>query len=229
MQALTAAELQTRLMLDRDLVDILNADPSAPVTLTGHRSITDAAGGQGALGQGPPAPTAYRAVYDVPTLTGPDQPYRGQTVVVFDLLGNGNYPFTEPVARVVGPVPWTPHFEAGRVVCIGHTIWAPAGTTTAAELIVHVGRLLNFDEPPNGGLTGWNVAAIQWWRQYGSRPLDPSLVWPNIDPNRNAGRTGSVRRTARRPSRIRTAVSASSPISSIPAAGTTAGIRTVSR
>ena len=48
-----------------------------------------------------------------------------------------------------------------------------------AQLIIHVARLLNFDEPPLQGDDGWNPDAARYWERklrYG--PVDPSVSYP---------------------------------------------------
>lgn len=190
MLALTPAELQSRLELDRSQLQALSEDTTAPVTITGHRSLPDAAASRGIVGADEPPPSVYRVVYAVPTLRGPGQVHRGDTVVTVDLLANGNYPYTPPVARVTGsPAPWTPHFHARYPICIGGGAWLPTGRRTAVDLVIHIGRLLNFDEPkPPPSYSGYNGEAIAWWAQQGYRSLDPGLVWPVLDPNSGGSR-----------------------------------------
>jgi hypothetical protein len=51
----------------------------------------------------------YLVEFAVTTLEGPNK-YSDRTLVHFDLLAGGNYPFSEPLAMVVSePVPWSPH------------------------------------------------------------------------------------------------------------------------
>jgi len=51
-----------------------------------------------------------------------------------------------------------------------------------AQLAIHTARLLNYDEKkPPFGYTGWNGAAIAYWRdmlQY--RPITPGLEYPEL-------------------------------------------------
>lgn len=172
----------TRRRNDQVLIEKLNAS-ACPIDVTAHRSTADARRGASPVAIGDPRPpAAYRATYRFDTLTGPGKRHR-PTVIVIDPVANGDYPATEPVASVVGPAPWTPHFANGIAVCHGHRFWVP-NRTQLVDFVIHLGRLLNFDEPPpNASYAGYNRAAIEWWRReldYG--PLDPDLTFPVIDP-----------------------------------------------
>jgi hypothetical protein len=190
----TPAQLNQRLRLDEATMALVNVDP-APVHVTAHRTAADAWAGSNAIEPGTTEapPEHYRVVYDFPTLRAKDR-YHRPTIVHFDLLGNGadGYPFKEPICRVIGEVvPWTPHFHRTFPICIGSG-WRADGKTPAVDLLVHIQKLLNFDEPePAPGYDGWNAEAIRWWtREQGCRPLDPNLRYPVIDPNRAEGRGG---------------------------------------
>jgi hypothetical protein len=192
-------ELTQRLRLDERTMALVNLDP-APVSVSAHRTAADAYAGTNPVTPGTAGapPEHYRVVYDFPTLIAKGRFHR-PTVVHFDLLGNGGdgYPFAEPICRVVGDqVPWTPHFHRVHPICIGAG-WRTDGKTLAVDLLVHVQKLLNFDEPkPTPGYDGWNADAIRWWtREHGCKPLDPSLRYPVVDPNRTSGTGG--RRFAR--------------------------------
>lgn len=167
---------------DHVLIDHLNRS-GCPIEVTAHRSTADARAGRNPVAVGDPRPpAAYRATYAFDTLTGPGRRSR-PTRIVIDPLANGEYPASEPVANVIGDAPWTPHFANGVPVCHGHRIWVP-NRTQLVDYVIHLGRLLNFDEPPPGkGYAGYNREAIEWWRReldYG--PLDPSLEFPVIEP-----------------------------------------------
>jgi len=167
---------------DHVLIEHLNAS-DCPVRVSAHHSAADARSGANPLqvGQGNP-PAAYRATYDFDTLIAAGTRHRPTTILI-DPLANGEYPASEPVAHVIGPAPWTPHFANGVPVCHGHRIWVP-NRTQLVDYIIHLGRLLNFDEPPPGkGYMGYNGDAIRWWgEELDYRPLDPSLRFPAIDP-----------------------------------------------
>ncbi|WP_445147768.1 hypothetical protein [Baekduia sp. Peel2402] len=201
MARLSSGQLDSRLRVDERTSALINEDP-APIMITAHATAHDAMRGSAVI----PAesttrpPEHYRVVYDFETLVAPDRRSR-PTIVHIDLLANGNYPFTEPICRVVGSkVPWTPHFDANWPICLGHG-WSAHGDKLLVDLIVHIARLLNFDEPqPVEGYHGFNAAALQWWTGNGHRPLDPDLRLPIIDPNAASGRApGRIRplRTSR--------------------------------
>ena len=124
----------------------------------------------------------YRACYRIKTLVGRDR-YAEHTAVHFDLLANGNYPYSEPGCWVVSsPMPWSPHFKKGYPICIGE-IWKEAkGNILLGHLLIHVARLLNFDEAARGGgYRGWNGAAINFWqKQLHGRPITSGLVYPAL-------------------------------------------------
>lgn len=167
---------------DQVLIERLN-ESDCPIQVTGHKSTAEARANLNPVPVGSAnPPTAYRALFDFDTLSGPGRRHR-PTVIVVDPLANNDYPTSEPVAHVIGNSPWTPHFANGFAVCHGHKLWIP-NRTQLVDYIIHLGRLLNFDEPqPDPSYTGYNRAAIDWWRRelnYG--PLDPDLRFPVIDP-----------------------------------------------
>jgi hypothetical protein len=97
-------------------------------------------------------------------------------------LANGDYPRSAPTAWVVSDVvPWTPHFAANVPVCHGDHMWAP-NRTLLVDYIIHIGKLLNFDEPPPiPSYHGYNGAAVAYWRDTMKfEPLDPGLRFPSI-------------------------------------------------
>lgn len=200
---LNADALERRLRLDESTMALVNVN-LAPIRVTAHRSAADARSGVRPIASGSgAAPEHYRVIYEFETLRGPGLRHR-PTIVHFDLMANGSYPFSEPICRTVGEVtPWTPHFHEVYPICIGAG-WpkqtAPdAGEALAVDLVRHIAKLLNFDEPlPAAGYSGYNGPAIDWWRkQNRCRPLNPGLLYPNIDPNEpDGGSAAVVRRTA---------------------------------
>jgi hypothetical protein len=62
-------------------------------------------------------------------------------------------------------------------------VWIP-NRTQLVDYVVHIGKLLNFDEPPPiAGYHGYNGAAVAYWRDHmGLKPLDPGLRFPLINP-----------------------------------------------
>lgn len=191
MARLTPAQLRDRLALDHEMVTGMRAADHVAIgafasyaDLRAGRALTPA---EGAAGRA----TQYLAEYRFPILTSAKERV-DRVVVRFDLLAGNSYPFSAPLVEVASrPVPWSPHFHAASgAVCLGE-IWPQGnGRMLAAELIVHVMRLLNFDEPrPKPGYHGWNAAAIRHWAeelQY--RPLHPDLVYPVVPTEATHGR-----------------------------------------
>jgi hypothetical protein len=138
------------------------------------RQITDATHGHGA--------THYLAIYDpLKTLCGPGE-FVDEVRIHVDVHANGNYPFSPPASWVISnPMPWSPHFKQGAVICIGD-LWDPNGETLLGHLIRHLARLLNWDEQARGGgYVGWNGQAIAWHRKhYGNMPLTQGLAYPEL-------------------------------------------------
>ena len=162
-------------------------------------AITDPANGHRAV--------HYLAIYHpLKTLRGAGQ-FMDSTTIHIDVLANANYPFSPPASWVIGPMPWSPHFKQGTVICIGD-LWDVRGTTLLAHLVRHHARLLNWDERARGGgYVGWNGEAIAWHRKhYGDRPLTDGLVYPELPtevvygvestPMFKAGRRGTRRAVA---------------------------------
>jgi hypothetical protein len=123
----------------------------------------------------------YVVDYGIATLTGPG-PQIARTTIGFDTTASPSYPFSEPLVSVLSrPIPWSSHFHpTNGVVCLG-AIWREAqGKMSLAALIAHVGRLLNFEEPPHRD-PGFNPAAIAYWNDtLGCRPITPGLSFPAI-------------------------------------------------
>lgn len=126
--------------------------------------------------------TAYRFIYDVPTLIGPGR-FSARTEIGVG-TAVADYPRAEPRTWIISKdVPWSPHFKRGAPVCIGAEFWrARRGHVSLGELVVHLARLLNWDEKGRGGgYVGWNGEAIAYHRRtYGSAALNPDLVYPTL-------------------------------------------------
>lgn len=178
MPSLSPTELASRLAYDHQVVSRLRAPwlswTAARTALglggTRHPSAPGAEGGQARV---------YLVSYDFPTLTGPGRFASQPTVVRFDLLAGGNYPFTLPEAAVTSsPLPWGPHIGTGGQICLGHAWGEARGRMLLAHLVIHMARLLNLDEPDNGQ-PHMNGAATAWWRAHlDSRPINPELRYP---------------------------------------------------
>jgi len=129
-------------------------------------------------------PKAYVVTYSFDTL-GTGGVRQRPTVILFDTEGGRNYPFGEPNVTVLKDrcsVPWSPHFASwSGAVCLGDRWGRSRGSMLLGQLIVHVARLLNFDEPRKPGYAGWNGAAVAYWeRSLGGRPVNPDLRYPQL-------------------------------------------------
>jgi hypothetical protein len=203
--SLTPAERLNRQRSDHLMLAALDAS-SAPIFVTGHRTPEDVRANSGPVPVGDRTPPAhYRVVYDYDTLRAPGARHR-PTVVHVAPLASGGYPTTQPSAWVISEVvPWTPHFAANVPICHGTHAWAP-NRTQLVDYVVHIGKLLNFDEPPPvEGYHGYNPHAVEYWRTaMRLQPLNPGLRLPAIraeDVIRSRGRVRLAQTGA--PDRIR--------------------------
>lgn len=150
---------------------------------TAHRTAQDAQAGAAAITHEQDARCAlhYRARFAVPTLIGPNA-YSKCTVIHVD-VSDPAYPFAPPVGWVVenheSQMPWSPHFTANTPVCDG-TIWQPDGSLLLGHFLIHIAKLLNWDEKIAPQYGGWNPDAIAWWKTHLNRPLTPELQYPVI-------------------------------------------------
>lgn len=134
----------------------------------------------------------YAASLAFPVLTGPGELFPGPTQVRFDLRAARNYPFDAPVVTVVSrPLPWSPHVQpVTGLVCQGEIWGLGHGRMLLGQLLIHVMRVLNCDEPDRGHLyAGWNGDAASYWRTtMGCRPLTPDLSYPALPTGITHGR-----------------------------------------
>jgi hypothetical protein len=126
--------------------------------------------------------TYYRVDYHIKTLIGRGL-YSDMTTVKFDLFADNDYPLSEPVCKVIdSPMPWSPHFDdEDAPICTGDGWKEAEGHMLLGELMVHVAKLLNFDEPPYKDPTyvGWNGEAIRYWESVlGRQPITKNLPYP---------------------------------------------------
>jgi hypothetical protein len=143
----------------------------------------------------------YLVHYKVRSLVGPDKYHTGFDVV-FDLISEKSYPEERSgssisaggiVATCVSdPKPWSPHFlGSSGTVCLG-SIWQGAEHTLLAHVIIHVARLLNWDEPMDHVYGGWNPKAVEWWRKnLNSRPITSGLQYPSLPTELTHGTSAS--------------------------------------
>jgi|ERR1051326_3589834 hypothetical protein len=182
MPTLNAQELQSRLRFDWAITQKMN---NPLVHIQAFKSLADLRRRKDPIVKEQDAHRAgaYLVEYGVRSLVG-----EGKTHDLFeisiDLLTGGNYPFSEPACFVTSqPIPWSPHFlPSNGAVCLGE-LWRQArGAMTLGHLIVHIAKLLNFDEPdrePSYG--GWNAKAVRYWRNVLHRqPITKGLAYPTL-------------------------------------------------
>lgn len=181
MERLTADELRSRLSFDYQTVMLMSC-PLMEVEAyrnlddleTQHHKITSPEEGHLAV--------HYRVKYNLKTLVGPGR-YSNSTTVRFDLFADNNYPESEPLSCVFkSELPWSPHFHP-ELICTGD-IWEEAdGNMLLGELMVHVAKLLNFDEPPSQSIEyGYQPDAARYWvNELGRQPIS-KLVYPQLPP-----------------------------------------------
>jgi hypothetical protein len=165
---------------DWDYKCMLRLHTPPQYTVTAHRTAEDAVTGFNEITEAADARYAeqYRVQLRCRTLIGPGQ-YGDVTRVRIDVSGAG-YPMSSPsVWPLDTPLPWSPHFAEGAPVCLG-SFWRAEGSRPLAELVVHIARLLNWDEMLSPGYMGWNPEAIEWWRRHVNQPLTPHMVYPKL-------------------------------------------------
>lgn len=177
---MTPQELRTRLALDARVVSRLRSPHLgairgfvSPTQLERRAPATEAelAGGRA---------TYWTVEYRFPMLAGPGRALQSATAI-FNLLAGGNYPSTQPAVTFVSrPFPWCGHVRPSNgVVCLGEGWGRAQGQILLAHLVVHVMRLVNFDEPP--AADGNNEEALLYGRDvlHGG-PLHPDLSYPAL-------------------------------------------------
>ncbi len=178
MKRLSAQERRSRLAYDARICARLS---SPHLVLTGFTTIdalragkaaTEAEGEAGRI-------ECYGARFLFPILTGPG-PTTPSVTLAF-LLTADTYPYSDPFVTVVSrPLPWNPHVSSNGTVCIGEAWGLAHGHMLMAQLVTHLMRVLNLDEPDRGpGYVGWNGEAIAYWRKaLKCQPLNPRVVYP---------------------------------------------------
>jgi hypothetical protein len=184
MAQLDPAQLRSRLAFDYDTVTRLRSRHLGPIepfvserAFARDATATPAEGAAGLV-------RLYRIHYRFPLLIGEGLTKPG-SAAKFDLLAGGNYPFTAPtVTCLASPLPWSPHVNPySGLVCLGGAWGAAGGRMLAAQLVVHVMRILNCDEPtPSADYGGWNLRAARYSREVlKARPLNSELDYPVLD------------------------------------------------
>ncbi len=180
---LDADDLRSRLKLDYQVVKLMR---SPLMMAEAYRDVDDVRARRDPIlseDEGHLA-THYRVDYHIRTLVGPGR-YSNKTTIHFDLFANDDYPFSEPSGFVIdSPYPWSPHFsDTDGWVCIG-PIWEQAhGNLLLGQLLVHVAKLLNFDEPEYAEehYGGFHPDAVEYWEtELGRRPLTKNLPYPPL-------------------------------------------------
>jgi hypothetical protein len=126
--------------------------------------------------------THYLVDYNIKTLVSRGG-YSNSTTVYVDVLANTNYPFEEPVCWVVeSKIPWSPHFrKEDGWVCLGELWRQSQGAMLLGQLLVHIAKLLNFDEEPRDNYVGFNGEAIDYWKNVlGYKPITINLPYPQL-------------------------------------------------
>lgn len=182
MAKLTSEQLKTRLSLDYQVVVKMR---SPLMTITAYRNIDDLKKRRSPIVSEDESylATHYLVDYHIRTLVGKDE-FSDKTSIRFDLLANGDYPYTIPLCRVISSrTPWTPHFREDTPICTDHNMWEEAkGNLLLGDWVVHVAKLLNFDEiPRTENYGGLNPEAARYWRdKLKKQPLTPNLQYPPL-------------------------------------------------
>lgn len=177
MKKLSQKDMASRRRFDWRVVQKM---PNSICRFSAHNTPQDAEAGRSPIVDETDARCAahYRAVYSFPTLVGPGK-YGQPTIIRID-AADSKYPFASPSSWVVeknGVFPWSPHFARGLPVCDG-TIWRNNAQVLLGHYLIHLARLLNWDEILEDGYGGYNERAANWWRKNRGRPLHPDLVYP---------------------------------------------------
>lgn len=180
MKRLSREDLASRRQFDWRVVRRMSI---RPYKFTAHRTAQDAESGRHPIETEDEARYAlhYRADYGIRTLIGPGI-YSSRTIIRVD-VSHPDYPFAVPTAWVVqtgeSELPYSPHFADGVPFCNG-TIWRSDGHILLGHYLIHLARLLNWQEELSPQYGGYNRAAVEWWRTHLNRPLDPHLVYPSM-------------------------------------------------
>lgn len=187
----------TRLEFDYRVISEM-ASGTSVFEFVPYESISDLRSGRSYDGS---SPAAYKVTFYVPTLVGEGSgtgEFVDTTDMAIDLRAVG-YPVSPPNVTVLTRIPYSPHFKQNFPVCIGSEAWTNrTGHVTLGHLVIHLAKLLNWDEEMRGGgYVGWNAAAIAFHqRVFGGRVLNRDLSYPAL-PSFLSGNTGGRFKPAR--------------------------------
>jgi hypothetical protein len=184
MQRLTPQELRSRLSLDFRVCQHMFRTSNI-LAGEAYQHTSDLERGRNAIITPDRGHLARKYVVDfhVRTLIGRGR-YADVTTIGFD-LDVRNYPYEAPATWIISsPVPYSPHFKNRAPVCIGE-IWERAnGYMLLGQLLVHIAKLLNWDERMRSNYTGWNPDAIEHHRLvHRGRPITEGLQYPMLPPD----------------------------------------------
>jgi hypothetical protein len=132
----------------------------------------------------------YHVHYDIGSLVRGGNIHHGFDVE-FDLISRGTYPESRgglaisaggiTATCVSQLIPWSPHFLDGiGTICLG-SIWRGADHTLLSHVIIHVAKLLNWDECMASTYSGWYPDATEWWKKnLGGKPIKSGLEYPTL-------------------------------------------------
>jgi hypothetical protein len=175
-------QLQSRLRFDWTICQQMNGPL---VTIRAFKSLADLRGGKNPVVKEQDGHRAcvYLVEFRVRSLVGEGK-YHDRFEVSIDLLAGGSYPYSVPACFVTSkPIPWSPHFLPDKgAICLGEQWTEGRGTLLLGWLIIHICKLLNFDEPDREpSYSGWNAAAVNYWRRVLKRqPITKGLVYPTL-------------------------------------------------
>jgi hypothetical protein len=172
-------KLQGRLVLDYEGVAALSSPALGPVRM--YDSVASAERAQALARKA--CLDGRATIYDV-TYTFPIPTSRtataGSVTARFYLLEGGRYPLSSPVVQCVSKArPFSHHVHPTTgVVCLG-SMWEEArGRMLLAQLVVHVMRIFNHDEPTKTPHNGYSADAAAWWKSRDCAPIHADLPYP---------------------------------------------------
>jgi len=205
MVSLSPIQRRQRLTFDYRITQSIH---SPLVKITAFRSAADLQGKRLAITSVEEGGKATHYLLDcrIKSLVGRGK-HHDRFAISVDLLAGGNYPFTKPVSDVISePRPWSPHFTKGAPICVGEFWEQQKGHATLGHLIIHLLKLLNFDEPPREqSYGGYNADAAAYWRDVlHHQPITPRLKYPvisrkNLEPDEETASKAAFRALTKSP------------------------------